>query len=780
MRPDEMCTLTSEIIRMRERRELEEATASDCTAKIPIAGGRMEQKMETDSSPTPNLRQESEAVENVIEANGDTVTSINLKRKLEQKRAGGKTTPFKRAKSAKEIEARPEALNHSASANDAETENVKSSSNRNEAKLSSYEANQMEAEPTGDPMKEKQTSSSAKPKSVAESPKENETNNGKESNSGSESGGASPKAKETNKAKESKSNWDKANTMKAKSKSTRDSAKEKKTESAKEMKPRSSSNEKKTKSGKELKKNNVKAKSAGEWHSKTIKGEILRIGHEGNPSAMSGKAKPASAVAQAGVSAAGPALVVPDGVDPFDVYWTGTSDTLPLPDADRNVGRTTITDRKDAQTTAKDGKMESATVGEPTIKPTIADRKTEQTTPASQPDQRVRTCIMRLRCHEQKCKDCGASDTSILQNDHTEDNKARTADGLRVRAMRDVPLLKIGYEFKKTDIVCPNCHEIRTQGRKSTPPKEATTFLRNQVNLEKAKRGKCEMCPRSDIVECPSMFCFVHKLEVPKENIDSVADMVQYLRPWSDVLEKIHKCRLLCKNCLAKFMASSSACRLELKDFSTAEKALANTYIYGTPQEILAAGQKVPVAQISNGEVIAVFASASEAARATTILRFGIAKCLRGEAEYFDNFSWKAPSSDRLEILYYELVATQPLPAGLLEDYENKQVVKVDPTKNRRSLLKEIMRIISGRTTWTVTMTKILLGYLTTTGRDQIMFTPEIVNAFPSLDAAARSVGGDCASIAACMHFENQTFRGFLWDELDDDRRSLVQGFTDA
>ena len=59
------------------------------------------------------------------------------------------------------------------------------------------------------------------------------------------------------------------------------------------------------------------------------------------------------------------------------------------------------------------------------------------------------------------CKDCGISDMRLLQFDHVSDGKTRNVMSLVSRNGLDT----IKEEINKCEIVCCNCHQIRTLTR---------------------------------------------------------------------------------------------------------------------------------------------------------------------------------------------------------------------------------------------------------------------------------------------------------------------------
>lgn len=60
------------------------------------------------------------------------------------------------------------------------------------------------------------------------------------------------------------------------------------------------------------------------------------------------------------------------------------------------------------------------------------------------------------------CSDCGNSDLRVLEFDHTQDNKRACVADL---VARGYALHVVKEEVAKCDVVCANCHRIRTISR---------------------------------------------------------------------------------------------------------------------------------------------------------------------------------------------------------------------------------------------------------------------------------------------------------------------------
>lgn len=70
------------------------------------------------------------------------------------------------------------------------------------------------------------------------------------------------------------------------------------------------------------------------------------------------------------------------------------------------------------------------------------------------------------------CKDCGISDPRVLEFDHVRGEKEFT-----LKEAKSKPLDVILAEIEKCDVVCANCHRIRTQERINFDDSSSTTFV---------------------------------------------------------------------------------------------------------------------------------------------------------------------------------------------------------------------------------------------------------------------------------------------------------------
>lgn len=74
---------------------------------------------------------------------------------------------------------------------------------------------------------------------------------------------------------------------------------------------------------------------------------------------------------------------------------------------------------------------------------------------------RVEKCraIVRAYLQKQACQDCGINNWLVLEFDHRDPNKKTGEVG---KYMRDGRTTKLLSEIKKCDVVCSNCHTLRS------------------------------------------------------------------------------------------------------------------------------------------------------------------------------------------------------------------------------------------------------------------------------------------------------------------------------
>jgi hypothetical protein len=61
------------------------------------------------------------------------------------------------------------------------------------------------------------------------------------------------------------------------------------------------------------------------------------------------------------------------------------------------------------------------------------------------------------------CVDCGNSDIRVLEFDHLRDKKYTISRLMNISSYKSMEILKT--EMDKCEVVCANCHRIRTQSR---------------------------------------------------------------------------------------------------------------------------------------------------------------------------------------------------------------------------------------------------------------------------------------------------------------------------
>jgi hypothetical protein len=76
----------------------------------------------------------------------------------------------------------------------------------------------------------------------------------------------------------------------------------------------------------------------------------------------------------------------------------------------------------------------------------------------------VKLYLLHIFLHS-SCKDCGTKDHRVFEFDHVRGVKSYDVS---VMASRGISLEKVKEEISKCDIVCANCHRIRTYSRMHT------------------------------------------------------------------------------------------------------------------------------------------------------------------------------------------------------------------------------------------------------------------------------------------------------------------------
>jgi hypothetical protein len=64
-----------------------------------------------------------------------------------------------------------------------------------------------------------------------------------------------------------------------------------------------------------------------------------------------------------------------------------------------------------------------------------------------------------------KCKDCGNSDIRVLEFDHVADNKSYN---IAILIAKGYGLVTLNKEVEKCEVVCANCHKIRTDEKNNS------------------------------------------------------------------------------------------------------------------------------------------------------------------------------------------------------------------------------------------------------------------------------------------------------------------------
>ena len=139
------------------------------------------------------------------------------------------------------------------------------------------------------------------------------------------------------------------------------------------------------------------------------------------------------------------------------------------------------------------------------------------------------------------CIECGESfPPEAMDFDHVRGDKINS-----IGRMVTAHLNKILGEISKCELICANCHRVRTKKRKDASGHALTKIAQRsaafKVKLNELKVKPCIDCGRSFP---PEAMDFDHISGDKKYTISTM-----FSSPWTKVLEEIDKCELICANC---------------------------------------------------------------------------------------------------------------------------------------------------------------------------------------------------------------------------------------
>lgn len=143
------------------------------------------------------------------------------------------------------------------------------------------------------------------------------------------------------------------------------------------------------------------------------------------------------------------------------------------------------------------------------------------------------------KSHNKPCMDCGGSfDWYCMDFDHVRGIKVE-----RVSAIKKS--LKI-EEIRKCELVCSNCHRIRTfKNRKPISDSAPNRIKENRELIRNAKSTPCMECGGVFPIE---VMDFDHR--DPSKKLSQIGAMYSYKK--DSILEEINKCDVVCSNCHRK------------------------------------------------------------------------------------------------------------------------------------------------------------------------------------------------------------------------------------
>lgn len=140
------------------------------------------------------------------------------------------------------------------------------------------------------------------------------------------------------------------------------------------------------------------------------------------------------------------------------------------------------------------------------------------------------------------CTDCGLYfPVWCLDFDHVRGNKVNSVSQMTYASLADIT-----EEVSKCELVCANCHRVRTDQRRNV--KEAATrhtrrIRANQTLVDSLKHAPCTDCGGTFT---PIAMDYDH-IRFPK--IATVSQLIMRGASWERVQAEIDKCELVCSNC---------------------------------------------------------------------------------------------------------------------------------------------------------------------------------------------------------------------------------------
>ncbi len=135
------------------------------------------------------------------------------------------------------------------------------------------------------------------------------------------------------------------------------------------------------------------------------------------------------------------------------------------------------------------------------------------------------------------CLDCGESDPVVLEFDHVRPPKICAVSRM---VSNGSTWADIAAEIAKCELVCVNCHRIRTATTHNWYANQARQHLYAQIG--KVLAGKWCPCGEGD----QRVLEFDH---VRGEKIESISQLINRGRAWGTIRSEIKKCQILCANC---------------------------------------------------------------------------------------------------------------------------------------------------------------------------------------------------------------------------------------
>lgn len=146
------------------------------------------------------------------------------------------------------------------------------------------------------------------------------------------------------------------------------------------------------------------------------------------------------------------------------------------------------------------------------------------------------------------CVDCGERDREVLEFDHVRDKTSNLSNLVQNCA----PLAEIKAEIECCEVVCVNCHRVRTAARGDwlrADPEWRDVLTRRRGSVAQKLLHAYEHLEATGCIDCQETRLVCLDFDHLRDKTGAVSRMVRGSTTLADVVEEIAKCEVRCANC---------------------------------------------------------------------------------------------------------------------------------------------------------------------------------------------------------------------------------------